>query len=93
MDLKEARRLIIQKLGGPKCSQCGRELPLDQLRLHHVNEGVGYNAPERWQDLKRWLESNDLTDVIVICIDCHRKVHGHRPRAFTTVRTRQKETV
>jgi hypothetical protein len=46
---KQIREIIISRLGN-RCHICGRELPADQLRLHHVKEGVGYNSRQRWQD-------------------------------------------
>jgi 5-methylcytosine-specific restriction endonuclease McrA len=81
MDTSSMRRAIIERLGGPICHDCRREFEYSQLKLHHLKEGRGYANPERYADLKRWL-NGDLTDVLALCEDCHRKRHGVRNRAF-----------
>ena len=79
MDAASMRRAIIER-HGLYCDDCGKEFTVEQLRLHHEKEGRGYNNPERFKDLKLWL--NDPRGLRIICEDCHRKRHKVRNRAF-----------
>lgn len=64
--LKDARwkafRWFVFKVRGEKCEVCGSN---DKLQVHHIK----YNP-----NCKAWEYS--CKEVIVVCRDCHKKIHG-----------------
>jgi hypothetical protein len=65
---KQTREAIIGRMS-QRCAYCGRELAMDQLRLHHLKEGTGHDSKKRRQDYKRWLSQGRKSRKTVTLMD------------------------
>ncbi len=66
----KGQRHAVCKRDGYTCQVC-RKKPRNRLQCHHV-------VPFKAFGIKRYEEANDLSNLISLCLSCHRLVHYHK---------------
>ena len=83
MNLKQIRDKMVKAMGG-KCSECGKNLPSDQLIIHHTafekGKKLGSGNYERINMLYEFARTGVIPEgVRLLCDRCNRKRHKYRP--------------
>jgi 5-methylcytosine-specific restriction endonuclease McrA len=71
---KRKRKFAIDLLGG-KCSNCGYDIYIGALDIHHNNPHL---KDSEFKNMRSWSEEKikkELEDCILLCSNCHREFH------------------
>ena len=77
---RKQKDLVLNHMGGAKCSKCGYDKCVDALDFHHL-DGTNklFSLSNKMGNMKIEKLLAEADKCIVLCANCHRELHSGRP--------------